>query len=371
MHVWDARQALFVDLNPLLVREPGRGIETIATIVQHDRALCAQQFECPARLEVIVLVRAPTCQETTVVECGGEAVWNLKSQHLDHPTLAGRRAWCAHAGKPMNDIHQVAAVVRHVAAGECLEVAPFTEHHRFQRLSRTAEEELLVEFSFEFGIVKWLRDCTVSLRPSHRDFADRAVRYSPLHVDDPGCAAPLHADLYDPVSRPHAADRLHAFGDRVRHWFLAVDVLASRDGIQHHSDTPMVGCCDQHRIDGVSFQVAAVVAIALRTLVSAREALFQVRPLDVANRRRGRSRLPESGEHTASTSIGSDQGYCSPVGGAYGGRGQQHRCGSGGQQGPSVGHGAVRRDGARGSSNSQSGITACVLRGEARLRVGD
>ncbi len=67
------------------------------------------------------------------------------------------------------------------------------------------------------------------------------------------------------------------------HRLLAVHVLAGRNGIQHHSDMPVVGCCDEHCINVVLLKDLPVVQISLRTLVGSLETQRQIGCVDITD----------------------------------------------------------------------------------------
>ena len=107
------------------------------------------------------------------------------------------------------------------------------------------------------------------------------------------------------------------------HRLLAIDILASGDGIEHHADVPVVRRRDQHRVNVIPLQNAPIVLEALGSLVGSLDALGQVRLVDIADRGNRRAQFPERRHHASAAPAGTDQGNRDSVIGTRGGGREQ------------------------------------------------
>ena len=94
------------------------------------------------------------------------------------------------------------------------------------------------------------------------DLAEQAVGNELLRLDDVRRARMLTADLEHLLRPFHGLEQQVALLDRVRHRLFAVDVLPGRDRIEARARVPVIGRGDDHRVDVLTIENAAVVARA-------------------------------------------------------------------------------------------------------------
>ena len=106
---------------------------------------------------------------------------------------------------------------------------------------------------------------------------------------------------------------------RVRGGLLDVDVLAGGDGVDHLLAVPVVGRGDEHGVDVLAIEDAAVVAddIELEGLARRRHPLIEPRLVDLGRREELAVLLPaERVEHAAAAVAGADDRHADPIVGA-------------------------------------------------------
>jgi hypothetical protein len=93
----------------------------------------------------------------------------------------------------------------------------------------------------------------------HRDGAEPAGFDDVARRRLPGAADPLAAHLEDPFVPVGGGDDFDPFVDGEGHRLLDVDVLAGREGVERHLPVPVVRRGDEHGVDVLVVEQAAVV----------------------------------------------------------------------------------------------------------------
>ena len=129
----------------------------------------------------------------------------------------------------------------------------------------------------------------------------------------------MRADLDDLlallVSVEHRVDARNV----VRGGLLDVHVLAGGDGVHHLLAVPVIGRRNEHGVDVLPLEDAAIVAddIELEGLARRRHPLIEPRLVDLGRREELTILLPtERVEHTAATVAGADDCHAHPIVGA-------------------------------------------------------
>ena len=132
--------------------------------------------------------------------------------------------------------------------------------------------------------------------------------------DDCGAACPPA----DALRAPHRVAHGEAVLDLVAHRLFDVDVLARFHRVDHHPRVPVVGRRDDHRVDRFVVEQSAVVAVGLGAGRGGLQARFEIRPVDVADRRHLRADLLELRRQQLPASASADRPDPHGVGSTHG-----------------------------------------------------
>src|ERR1039458_4670377 len=110
-------------------------------------------------------------------------------------------------GEPLGDVHEVGALVRHVAAGIVPEQPPTAEAHRFEvALWGGSQKALPIEFALQWRIVQGLGYVPIPHGADQRDPTERAAIDEGFGAADERGRAALHPDLDDAVGLAYGLD---------------------------------------------------------------------------------------------------------------------------------------------------------------------
>jgi hypothetical protein len=209
--------------------------------------------------------------------------------------------------KPLHYVHQVCALISHVAAGVGPEVPPVAYPHRLEiMLRRVALKSLPVDLAGQRGVVKRGAHVPVPLRFYQRHLPEHTVVNHFLGGMNLVDRAPLHTDLNDAIRLTHGIDHLEALLKGRRKRFLQIDVLLRIErGVEHRS-MMMIGAGDQHGINpGLSQQFSILnVRLCLRML-SLRP--IHVRGVDLSDRDALSAQLLKNLADVSSPAAGGDE----------------------------------------------------------------
>ena len=190
----------------------------------------------------------------------------------------------AGVGHPLHDIHEVRALVGHVAAGVVPEAAPPAEVLGLEGTARRAAlEEVPIEGAGERGVVERDGEVPVPHRLDHGDAPQRAFVDRLLGLAHERHAAPLHADLHDAVGRAGCFHHARALFQVQRERLLEVDVFAGGERVEQHRAVMVVRRGDHDEVEALVRQQVLVVHVGLRVFRRLGEGALAERLVDVAD----------------------------------------------------------------------------------------